>query len=258
MEKFVVIALFALILGGFGWVLYQGHRLLKAQDEARALLAMKRDWTYASGRPVNFTFHGRAEGSDWSFEYRTEVRGKKSHCSAHWCAPALRAPRLTWLVLGRARARSEGGLAAQFLSGLLALRLPGERAGVDDRQAFLEHARELPVAALKEQFAVLALPGAPAPAVDDEIVRRLLRWPAAAGGSGRGTQMRITSGAGGVRMDRRSRGGFAPADQVELRWDSEGLHIYLHEPPAEAAMCEHVIDLGLALLARAGATRRAA
>ena len=257
MEKFFVVLLFALVLGGFGWVLYQGHRLLKAQDEARTLLALRRDWRYESGQPVNFTFRGQAQGWDWWFEYTTEGRGKKTHRSAHWCAPALRAPRLSWLVLGRRRARGEGGLAAQFLGGLLSMRLPGEAAGVDDRQSFLQHARELPVAALKEHFAVLFLPGVATPAVDDEIARRLLRWPAAAGSSGRGTQMRITSGAGGVRMDRRSRGGFAPADQVELRWDSQGLHIYLHEPPAEAHVCEHVIELGLALLARAATARTA-
>lgn len=253
MSNLLVVALVGAVFAGVGWLLVTAHRQRAAEHEARALLALKQGWDYrgerSHWRPLSFSFAGRHDGIDWRLEYVTETRGKKSTRSARWVAERLRTPRLAWLLLGRSRVRFEGGLAAQFLSGLLSLRLPGESAGPDDRQAFIGGAREEPLPAVAATgFALLARPGAAVPRIDDDLAQRLVGWPLARRAGAQGSQLRLSTGAGGLRLDRRTPGGFAAEDQVELRQDSQGLQIVVHEMPADAATCAHLIALGRSLL----------
>lgn len=255
MKETLLLLVFAASIAGLVWLLVKAQRQARADDEARALLALRRGWTYTrEGRPgaAQFTFRGEHGGHAWWLDCRTVKRGKRHVRLAHWCAPTQAAPRLAWLVCGRDRARFEGGLAGQFIGGLLSLRLPGERVDENDRQGFLPVAQEVPAPGLPDDIVQLALPGATGPRLDADSVRRLTTWPVPLPPAPfRSTHIRVQRGTSGLRVQRTVHGGLHPSQQVELRQDSHGLHVDVDGMPFDAAVCAHAIELGLALLAAA-------
>jgi hypothetical protein len=255
MNATLVLLILVAFGAGLAWLLVKAHRQALADDEARALLALRRGWTYTrEGRPgaAHFTIRGEHGGHSWWLACRTVKRGKHHVRLAHWCAPACATPRLTWLVCGRDRARFEGGLAGQFIGGLLSMRLPGERSDENDRQAFMQIAREVQAPGLTAEIVQLALPGAATARLDADSVPRLMTWPVPlAAAPFRSTHISIQRDARGVRIHRQVHGGLHPPQQVELRQDSHGLHVAVDGMPFDAAVCAHAIDLGLTLLASA-------
>jgi len=253
MKDALIVTVMLAFFAGFGWLFYAAWRAEKRTDEARAVLAARRGWFYQRERALHFSFHGEHEGQAWTLDYRLEGRKKNRVRVARWTLPALAAPGLSWLLLGAARAKSEGGLVAQFLGGLISLRLPGEARAAEDRQAFLQAARPaLLPPALAERFSSIVAASFVPPPFDDDLQRRLLRWPLPANWRTR-SRARLSRGEGGVVVQRAGRGEFLPEERVEVRLDRDGLHLLVFELPDDAASCEHMIDLGLAVAARMAA-----
>jgi len=225
MTNVIVVAIFATVMGGFGWAVLKGREIQRRRDGERRVLARSLGWSYAGERDgaVDYRFDGDAGGVAWRMWYDPDRGDKSPTPRAHWHSDNLRTPRLSLVVLGRKRYQLESGTVGRVLMGVVAgvAEAMTGTAGRVDKTEFYDGAVEagglLP--SFRERFAVAVAPDMPRDWVDDRLQSLLARWP-----------------AGGNR--------FRSQDAVEITLSERGLHITVQRMPQEAAYWRHLATLG--------------
>lgn len=239
MSGVAAFALVAAIAGGLGWLVVKDRQREKRADFDRAVRARKLGWRYDGTRDgrIDYRFAGGRDGIEWTMWYDSDRGDRSPAPKAAWLSGNLRTERLSLVILGRRRHALESGTVGRLLMGVvtgIASAAAGRDAAPDkvefyDAAVLLDEGRDGP----DERLVVAVAPDMPRDWLDDDLRRRLTKWPA-----GRGA------------------GGFRPAESVEVTLGPGGLSITVRKMPTDMAHWRHLAELGEDLARRLAAARR--
>jgi hypothetical protein len=232
-------AMFAAVAGGVVWLVVRSRRLERQADFDRSVRARKLGWRYDGTREgrIDYRFAGEQGGVAWTMWYDSDRGDDSPTPKAYWTTENLRTARLSLVILGRRRYGLESGLFGRLLmgvvSGITAAASGGE--GAPDKVEFYETAVLLDEAraAFNERYAVAVSPDMPRGWLNEDLQRRLTRWPDGHGSSA-----------------------FKPEDAVEVNLGPRGLSITVQKMPDGMAHWQHLAELGEQLAARLAGARR--
>ena len=232
-------AVFAAVAGGIVWLVIRGRQLEKQADFDRSVRARKLGWSYDGTRDgqIEYRFAGEQGGVAWTMWYDSDRGDDSPTPKAHWSTENVRTPRLSLVVLGRRRHAMESGMFGRLLMGVVSgiAAAASGRESAPDKVEFYESAvlLEHPSTAFTRQFAVAVAPDMPRGWLDEDLQRRLTRWP-----EGRGSRP------------------FRPEDAVEINLGPRGLSITVQHMPEGMAHWQHLAELGQQLALRLAQARR--
>jgi hypothetical protein len=233
MSGVAALAVVAAIAGGVGWLVVKGRQIEQRADFDRAVRARKLGWRYDGTRDgrIDYRFAGGRDGIDWSMWHDGDRGDRSPSPKAVWLSGNLRTDRLALVILGRRRHALESGAVGRLVMGVvtgIASAAGGHDAAADkvefyDTAVLLEEGRDAP----DERLVVAVAPDMPRDWLDDDLGRRLARWPQG-----------------------RSAGGFRPAEAVEVTLGPGGLSITVRKMPTDMAHWQHLAELGEQLALR--------
>lgn len=239
LSGFAVFAVFAAVGGGIAWLVIRGRQLEKRANFDRTVRARKLGWSYDGTRDgrIDYRFAGEEGGIAWTMWYDSDRGDDSPTPKAYWTTENVRTPRLSLVILGRRRHALESGMFGRLLMGVVSgiAAAAGGREGAPDKVEFYESAvlLEDARAAFTERFAVAVTPDMPRGWLDEELQRRLTRWP-----------------------DDRTSKAFEPEDAVEVNLGPRGLSITVQNMPDGMAHWQHLAELGHQLAARLARAHR--
>jgi hypothetical protein len=229
----VAFAVFAAVGGGIVWLVLKSRQLEKQAAFDRAVRARKLGWNYDGSRDgrIDYRFSGQEGGIAWSMWYDSDRGDDSPTPKAYWRSDNVRTPRLSLVILGRRRYALESGMFGRLLMGVVSgiAAAASGREGAPDKVEFYESAvlLEIASAAFNQQFAVAVTPDMPRGWLDEDLRKRMLRWPAG-----------------------RASTAFKPEDAVEINLGPTGLSITVQKMPEGMAHWQHLAGLGQQLAAR--------
>ena len=232
-------AVFAAVGSGIVWLVIRSRQLEKRADLDRMVRARKLGWNYDGTRDgrIDYRFSGEEGGIAWTMWYDSDRGDDSPTPKAYWTTENVRTPRLSLVILGRRRHALESGMFGRLLMGVVSgiAAAAGGREGAPDKVEFYESAvlLEDARAAFTEQFAVAVTPDMPRGWLDEDLQRRLTRWPDA----------------------RRSKA-FKPEDAVEVNLGPRGLSVTVQNMPDGMAHWQHLAELGHQLAVRLARAHR--
>lgn len=239
LSGFAVFALFAAVSGGIAWLAIKSRQSRKQADFDRSVRARKLGWSYDGAREgrVDYRFSGVQDGVAWTMWYDSDRGDDSPTPKAYWTTENLRTTRLSLVVLGRRRHAMESGMFGRLLMGVVSgiAAASSGREGAPDKVEFYETALLLDKTspAFTRQFAVAVAPDMPRGWLDDDLQRRLMRWP-----GGRGSKA------------------FKPEESVEINLGPRGLSVTVQNMPEGMAHWQHLADLGQRLAVRLAQAHR--
>jgi hypothetical protein len=235
----VAFAVFAAVGGGIVWLVLKSRQLEKQAAFDRAVRARKLGWNYDGSRDgrIDYRFAGQEGGVAWSMWYDSDRGDDSPTPKAYWRSDNVRTPRLSLVILGRRRYALESGMFGRLLMGVVSgiAAAPSGRDGAPDKVEFYESAvlLEIASAAFNQQFAVAVTPDMPRGWLDEDLRKRMLRWPAGSASTA-----------------------FKPEDAVEINLGPTGLSITVQKMPEGMAHWQHLAGLGQQLAARLASAQR--